>query len=59
MTTLLEALYILTSVSALVTLVLLWRERRTPRPAAVRLGARHWAGITIALAVVCVVLYLL
>jgi hypothetical protein len=57
MVTVLEALYLLTTISAVITLVLMWRERRSTRRGTVRLAARHWAGITVALAVLCVALY--
>jgi uncharacterized iron-regulated membrane protein len=57
MVNLLEALYLLTAVSAIVTLTLWWRERRSSRPRTVRVAARHWAGITGVLAVICAALY--
>lgn len=57
MVDLLEALYLLTTISAVVTLVLLWRERRSTRASTVRLAARHWAFITVTLAILCVALY--
>ena len=57
MVNLLEALYLLTTISAVVTLVMLWRERSARRDAAVRRSAPRWAGITVGLAVLCVGLY--
>ena len=56
MTNVLEALYLLTAISAITTLVLMWRQR-SRRTGEVRSAARHWAGITVALAIVCVALY--
>lgn len=57
MANLLEALYVLTTISAVVTLVLLWRERSAKRGGAVRRAAPRWAGLTVGLAVLCVGLY--
>jgi hypothetical protein len=58
MVRLLEALYLLTTIAAVVTLAMMWRERPSRRAALARRSAPRWAGITVVLAVVCVALYL-
>jgi hypothetical protein len=56
MTSVLEALYVVTTISAIITLGLLWRER-SARRSGVRRAAHRWAGLTVGLAVLCVSLY--
>ena len=58
MARLLEALYLLTTIAAVITLGMMWRERSSRRAGLARRSAPRWAGITVVLAVVCVALYL-